>query len=240
MKNKFLTLAIGLTLIACNKENTSQDVDNELLNFSNSKMALTDDQDQQQFIALAIHEYALGQNSFEQFQNYTTWKDEPGLINLYDFQTLSGAFGLSAQLATYLNIDPTHLGERIGIYVPFFDEGFFESNTVYCFYNEFGYEQYGYEIEHNEVSAIKHIDDLEDHIEKGVVFVLDMATTEEGRALPWRRCYCTRSRIDDTSGQPVVHQGQCSGHHGDNNVCAGVCDRAGINGQCPGTVCGGC
>lgn len=240
MKSKILTIAMGLALIACTKENTTQGEKNELLHYSNSKMELIDDQAQQQFFALALHEYALEHNIFEQLQDYATWEVEPGLISLYDIQKISGDFGLIAQLSTYLEIDPTYLVESIGIYVPFFDEGSFESNTTYCFYNKSASEQNGHEIESNGVSAIKQIGDFEDHNEKGFVFVIEMATTEDGRALPWRRCYCTRSRIDDTSGQPVVHQGQCSGHHGDTNSCWGVCDRAGIDGQCPGTVCGGC
>lgn len=126
-----------------------------------------------------------------------------------------------------------------GFYAPFYDEPFNSGQVYFSFFNNSDSTHYV----RWAVQGTLYAAEIQTEIPPSgnVVFIFsDQFDGESERALPWRRCYCSRGKeFEDENGNfHYLSQGVCN--KGRTEVHCGSCGRANFWGQCSGEMCPGC
>lgn len=222
-------LAIGVLLISC-QDKPGHEFDS-FSNGSVQKNFLTVD-DTLDLINHLSNLLESGDNSelWEQF-NYS---EVDGFVFGEDFLGYFASNKISS-FQDIQGISSSPLLNGKALYRPFYDKEFDSTTRSFVFFNDISENIYQYDIDpygNIEMST------LSTHIlpENDFVFIVDEGYVTS-RALPWRRCYCSRGRYDPETGI-YSSQGACS--QGKNDEHCGQCARADFGGNCPGGACPGC
>lgn len=179
---------------------------------------------------------------FEDYWNSNTSAQVDGYLSLVEMLDLVSADSDFSESIIFQNFKGLSLEKPSllnGFYAPFYDDSFNFGEVYFSFFNN---SESVYDVYWMDEGVIQKAELQTDTLpETDVVFILsDHVDGESERALPWRRCFCSRGKefLDENNNPYYLSQGICN--RGRNDVHCGACGRANFWGQCSNAMCPGC